>query len=169
MGIRIPFEELKADSFLNALSCLVRDGTYADALQQAQFSFRSRLVKPLYEAVWYVEQLAADPDLFKHLQHPRAQEHNYFVGHSFDVLIWPLLFTIIFILNGIFLLMSKDSKQTLVCILKKKQGIDKKEDGEDEHDKPTEIASELFEKMEMKMEMEEDKEECKAADDEKLD
>lgn len=167
MGIRIPFEELKADSFLNALSCLVRDGTYADALQQAQFSFRSRLVKPLDEAVWYVEQLAADPELFKHLQHPRSQEHNYFVSHSFDVLVWPLLFTIIFIINVVLLLMPKDSNLS-VKILKMNKGKDKlaavTKDGEDEDDKPTDIHSELFEKMDM-----EEEEERNAADDKQLD
>lgn len=99
MGIRIPFEQLKVDSFLNALSCMVRDEGYVDALQQAQFSFRSRLVKPLNKAIWYIEQLVGDPELFKHLQHPNSRENNFFVKHSFDVLIWPLLFVAVFICN----------------------------------------------------------------------
>lgn len=143
MGIRVPFEELKADSFVSALTCLVRDGTYADSLQQAQFSFRSRQVKPLDEAVWYIEQLASDPELFKHLQHPRSRENAYFVSHSFDVLIWPLLF----IIAIIFVLMTKNVKKMTEKVVPVEKEMVKVE--EEEENKPKEIDSELFEKIGM--------------------
>ncbi|KAH8398847.1 hypothetical protein KR222_008774, partial [Zaprionus bogoriensis] len=105
LGIHIPVAELSTRSFSEALKCLLRDENYVGALQQAQFNFRTRQVKPLDQAVWYVEQLAADPQLFKHLQHPETRETNYLVSHSLDVIIWPFLFVVLFVCNIVVLLL----------------------------------------------------------------
>ncbi|XP_034104431.1 UDP-glucosyltransferase 2 [Drosophila albomicans] len=104
LGIRITANSTGYYDFGNALQRIVREPTFSTNLQQAQFNFRTRKMKPVNEAIWYVEQLVADADQFKHLSHSQSAEQSYFVSHSIDVLLLPVLFVSIFIINLIVLI-----------------------------------------------------------------
>ncbi|KAH8369562.1 hypothetical protein KR093_000153, partial [Drosophila rubida] len=99
LGVHLISNSTGHYSFNNALRRIVRERIFFTSLQQAQFNFRTRQAKPVNEAVWYVEQLMADPNQFKYLAYPDSMEQSYFVSQSIDVLILPLLFVTIFIVN----------------------------------------------------------------------
>ncbi|KAH8302423.1 hypothetical protein KR044_006375, partial [Drosophila immigrans] len=104
LGLRLTTDAMGNYEFEHFLHRVVRERIFLKKLQQAQFNFRTRQVKPLNEAVWYVEQLVADPNQFKYLAHSTSEEQGYFVSHSIDVLILPILFSAIFIVNLVVLI-----------------------------------------------------------------
>ncbi|KAM8709828.1 hypothetical protein ACLKA7_016605 [Drosophila subpalustris] len=104
LGVRLTPDNLTSHSFSDALKRIVREEIFVANLHQAQVNFRTRQIKPLDQAVWYAEQLASDPQLFKHLSHPESREQSYFVSHSFDFLILPVLFGAFFIANLVMLI-----------------------------------------------------------------
>ncbi|XP_034483301.1 UDP-glucuronosyltransferase 1-9 [Drosophila innubila] len=112
LGVRLSTDNITSHSFSDALKRIVREEIFLDNLHEAQVNFRTRQVKPLNQAVWYAEQLVSEPQLYKHLSHPQSREQSYFVSHSFDFLILPVLFVAFFIGNIVMIIVQVTKSQT---------------------------------------------------------
>ncbi|XP_017843717.2 UDP-glucuronosyltransferase 1-8 [Drosophila busckii] len=112
LGLRVSLDNFGQNAFSEPLRRLMREDIFDKVLHQARINFRTRQTKPVDQAVWYAEQLIAEPSLYKHLAQPTLNDSSYFVRHSLDVLILPVVFMIAIIVNVIFFVLQimNDSK-----------------------------------------------------------
>ncbi|KAH8350068.1 hypothetical protein KR084_012376 [Drosophila pseudotakahashii] len=91
LGVVIQAKEFNQNSLATALKRILDDEHFTSALYQAQLKFRTRPKSPLELAVWHAEQLIAEPRFFKDFAQTEAIAQNFFVSHSLDVLLVPIL------------------------------------------------------------------------------
>ncbi|BFF98561.1 UDP-glucuronosyltransferase 2B15 [Drosophila madeirensis] len=82
---------------------------------QAQVKFRTRPMPPLEQAVWHVEHLITEPELYDQLARPSV---NFVVSHSLDILAIPAIALLILMANVLLLvfqlMQSNDESQKSV-------------------------------------------------------
>ncbi|XP_016966893.1 UDP-glucosyltransferase 2 [Drosophila biarmipes] len=91
LGVVVQAKAFNHRSLTAALRRILDDELFTSALYHAQLKFRARPQSPLELAVWHVEQLIAEPRFFRDFAQTEALAQNFFVAHSLDVLVVPLI------------------------------------------------------------------------------
>ncbi|XP_017070656.1 UDP-glucosyltransferase 2 [Drosophila eugracilis] len=105
LGVVIQASDFDQKSLADALKRILNDERFTSAIYQAQVRFRNRPQSPLELAVWHVEKLIAEPRLFNNFAQTEALAQNFFVAHSLDVLLPPLVILLFVVVNGSFLVL----------------------------------------------------------------
>ncbi|EDW50409.1 UDP-glucuronosyltransferase 3A1 [Drosophila sechellia] len=113
LGVMLQAKEFNQSSLSDALTRILDEERFTSALYQAQLKFRTRPQSALELAVWHVEQLIAEPRLFKHFAQTEALAQNFCVTNSLDVLTVPLivlLAAVVSLANLVYVLYTGGSK-----------------------------------------------------------
>ncbi|SPP84958.1 UDP-glucuronosyltransferase 2B15 [Drosophila guanche] len=93
LGVILPTNTFFELTMSRTLKRVLNNQTIYAAVSQAQVKFRTRPMPPLDQAVWHVEHLITEPELYSQLARPSV---NFVVSHSLDILAIPALALLIF-------------------------------------------------------------------------
>lgn len=108
---RVDIEDIDDDDFEEALEELLSNPMYRNRATQMSKIFRDQPQEPLDRALWWVEYILRNPDV-THLRNPRLHEMDFFVKHSFDVI---LVLTAVVVVSLLVLI------KIIICVLSTKK------------------------------------------------
>ena len=85
IAVNVDFTSLTFESFESGLREVLENRKYIDNIKLISKRFRDRPIKPLNEAVWWVEYILRNPKP-NHLK-PKTLEMNFFTANSLDFLL----------------------------------------------------------------------------------
>ncbi|XP_017139371.1 2-hydroxyacylsphingosine 1-beta-galactosyltransferase isoform X1 [Drosophila miranda] len=116
LGVVLPTNTFFEMTMARTLTQVLQNKAITNAVSKAQVKFRTRPMPPVRTAVWYVEHLITEPELYSHLAKPSV---NFIVSHSLDTLAIPAVALLVFLCNLILLvlqLMKSDGIQSRIFV-----------------------------------------------------
>ncbi|BFF98560.1 UDP-glucuronosyltransferase 2B15 [Drosophila madeirensis] len=115
LGVILPTNTFFELTMARTLKRVLNNQTISTAVSQAQVKFRTRPMPPLEQALWHVEHLITEPELYSQLARPSV---NFVVSHSLDILAIPAIALLILMANVLLLvfqlMQSNDESQKSV-------------------------------------------------------